>query len=153
MSGGRVVNSDDLFSIIREHCIFRGVVWLVGLFFPLLTPLLVFSKTSVLLQRFQLELLATWGWNSQADIAIDNITFGLDCFIDGEPQMLQNPLKYLDSVISIPQIQDVPFSPQIVHGSFASAFSAQCRFISDLLKIASRGNFTVCQSPSTLFFL
>ncbi|XP_041316025.1 leukocyte tyrosine kinase receptor [Pyrgilauda ruficollis] len=33
--------------------------------------------------RFQLELLATWGWNSQADIAIDNITFGLDCFTDG----------------------------------------------------------------------
>ncbi|RMC00368.1 hypothetical protein DUI87_22976 [Hirundo rustica rustica] len=34
--------------------------------------------------RFQLELLATWGWNSQADIAIDNITFGLDCFNDGD---------------------------------------------------------------------
>ncbi|XP_068049569.1 leukocyte tyrosine kinase receptor isoform X2 [Anomalospiza imberbis] len=37
----------------------------------------------VLQNRFQLELLATWGWNSQADIAIDNITFGLDCFTDG----------------------------------------------------------------------
>ncbi|OWK62672.1 ALK tyrosine kinase receptor [Lonchura striata] len=38
----------------------------------------------VLQNRFQLELLATWGWNSQADIAIDNITFGLDCFTDGK---------------------------------------------------------------------
>ncbi|XP_010127169.1 PREDICTED: ALK tyrosine kinase receptor-like, partial [Chlamydotis macqueenii] len=36
----------------------------------------------VLQNRFQLQLLATWGWNSQADIAIDNITFGLDCFTD-----------------------------------------------------------------------
>uniref|UniRef100_A0A8C8AN40 Tyrosine-protein kinase receptor n=1 Tax=Otus sunia TaxID=257818 RepID=A0A8C8AN40_9STRI len=44
---------------------------------------------------FQLHLLATWGWNSQADIAIDNITFGLDCFTDGEPQVVQNPLKNL----------------------------------------------------------
>lgn len=58
------------------------------------------------MQRFQLELLATWGWNSQADIAIDNITFGLDCFTDGEPQVLQNPLKNSGSVISTPQIQD-----------------------------------------------
>uniref|UniRef100_A0A8D2MN58 Tyrosine-protein kinase receptor n=1 Tax=Zonotrichia albicollis TaxID=44394 RepID=A0A8D2MN58_ZONAL len=38
----------------------------------------------VLQNRFQLELLATWGWNSQADIAIDNITFGLNCFTDGK---------------------------------------------------------------------
>ncbi|XP_064514145.1 leukocyte tyrosine kinase receptor [Pseudopipra pipra] len=37
----------------------------------------------VLQNRFELQLLATWGWNSQADIAIDNITFGLDCFTDG----------------------------------------------------------------------
>eukprot|EP00076_Gallus_gallus_P009771 XP_004941681.1 leukocyte tyrosine kinase receptor [Gallus gallus] len=37
----------------------------------------------VLQNRFQLQLLATWGWNSQADIAIDNITFGMDCFADG----------------------------------------------------------------------
>uniref|UniRef100_A0A8C3DHY8 Tyrosine-protein kinase receptor n=1 Tax=Corvus moneduloides TaxID=1196302 RepID=A0A8C3DHY8_CORMO len=99
LSGGRIANSDDLFSMMREHCIFRGGCLFVCFVFPLLTPLLVFSKTSVLLQRFQLELLATWGWNSQADIAIDNITFGLDCFTDGEPQMLQNPLKNLDNVI------------------------------------------------------
>ena len=26
-----------------------------------------------------------FSWNSQADIAIDNITFGMDCFADGEP--------------------------------------------------------------------
>lgn len=55
----------------------------------------VFSKTSVLLQRFQLQLLATWGWNSQADIAVDNITFGQDCFTNGEPQRLQHSLKSL----------------------------------------------------------
>lgn len=82
------------------------LVFCFVLFFSLLSLFLVFSKTYVFLQRFQLELLATWGWNSQADIAIDNITFGLDCLIDGEPQMLQNLPKNVDSVISIPQIQD-----------------------------------------------
>ncbi|XP_070787408.1 leukocyte tyrosine kinase receptor [Pituophis catenifer annectens] len=35
---------------------------------------------------FHLELLANWGWNSQADIAVDNITFGLDCFSNGRKQ-------------------------------------------------------------------
>ncbi|XP_070613404.1 leukocyte tyrosine kinase receptor isoform X1 [Erythrolamprus reginae] len=35
---------------------------------------------------FHLELLASWGWNSQADIAVDNITFGLDCFSNGRKQ-------------------------------------------------------------------
>ena len=146
LSRGNILNSDDHDLMIREHCIFR-------VFFPP-CPLSVFSKTSVLLQRFQLQVLATWGWNSQADIAIDNITFGLDCSTDGEPQMLQNPLKNLGSVISIPQIQDTHalFSPQSTHGSFVLAFTAQCHFISDRLKIASRGNFTVCQSLLVLFF-
>nr|XP_060616728.1 leukocyte tyrosine kinase receptor isoform X1 [Anolis sagrei ordinatus] len=32
---------------------------------------------------FHLKLVATWGWNSQADIAVDNITFGQDCFSNG----------------------------------------------------------------------
>lgn len=133
--------------MIREHCIFR--YW--GFFSP--RPFL-FSKISILLQRFQLQLLATWGWNSQADVAIDNITFGLDCFTEGELQILQNPLKNLGSVNSIPQIQDTHslFSPQSVHGSFVLAFTAQCHFTSDLLKIASRGNFAVCQSLTVLFF-
>ncbi|XP_042301306.1 leukocyte tyrosine kinase receptor isoform X2 [Sceloporus undulatus] len=35
---------------------------------------------------FHLQLVATWGWNSQADIAVDNITFGLDCFSNGRRQ-------------------------------------------------------------------
>uniref|UniRef100_K7G957 Tyrosine-protein kinase receptor n=1 Tax=Pelodiscus sinensis TaxID=13735 RepID=K7G957_PELSI len=38
--------------------------------------------------RFHLQLLATWGWNSQADIAVDNITFGLGCFTDSELQSI-----------------------------------------------------------------
>ncbi|XP_029454514.1 leukocyte tyrosine kinase receptor [Rhinatrema bivittatum] len=33
--------------------------------------------------RFYLKLLASWSQNSVADIAVDNITFGLDCFGDG----------------------------------------------------------------------
>nr|XP_028579164.1 leukocyte tyrosine kinase receptor isoform X1 [Podarcis muralis] len=33
---------------------------------------------------FRLQIRATWGWNSQADIAVDNITFGLDCSSNGE---------------------------------------------------------------------
>ncbi|XP_071415551.1 leukocyte tyrosine kinase receptor [Pithys albifrons albifrons] len=41
---------------------------------------LVTLPMPMLQNRFQLQFLATWGWNSQADIAIDNITFGLDCF-------------------------------------------------------------------------
>ncbi|KAH0620623.1 hypothetical protein JD844_021276 [Phrynosoma platyrhinos] len=35
---------------------------------------------------FHLQLVATWGWNSQADIAVDNITFGLDCISNGRRQ-------------------------------------------------------------------
>ncbi|XP_053140535.1 leukocyte tyrosine kinase receptor [Hemicordylus capensis] len=35
---------------------------------------------------FRLQLLASWGWNSQVDIAVDNITFGLDCFSEGRRQ-------------------------------------------------------------------
>ncbi|OXB61148.1 hypothetical protein ASZ78_008432 [Callipepla squamata] len=42
----------------------------------------------VLQNRFQLQLLATWGWNSQADIAIDNITFGMDCLADGDTSVV-----------------------------------------------------------------
>ncbi|XP_066469825.1 leukocyte tyrosine kinase receptor [Tiliqua scincoides] len=35
---------------------------------------------------FHLQLLANWGWNSQAEIAVDNITFGLDCLSNGRRQ-------------------------------------------------------------------
>ncbi|XP_065259719.1 leukocyte tyrosine kinase receptor [Emys orbicularis] len=42
----------------------------------------VLQNSFVLFQRFHLQLLATWGWNSQADIAMDNITFGVSCFPD-----------------------------------------------------------------------
>ncbi|XP_067414052.1 leukocyte tyrosine kinase receptor [Emydura macquarii macquarii] len=47
---------------------------------------LITLQMPVLQNRFHLQLLATWGWNSQADIAVDNITFGLGCFIDGRRQ-------------------------------------------------------------------
>ncbi|XP_075470410.1 leukocyte tyrosine kinase receptor isoform X3 [Ascaphus truei] len=33
--------------------------------------------------RFRLQLTATWGWNSLAHIAVDNITFAVDCFHTG----------------------------------------------------------------------
>ncbi|KAJ6667276.1 hypothetical protein lerEdw1_017254 [Lerista edwardsae] len=36
--------------------------------------------------RFHLELLAIWGWNSRAELAVDNITFGLDCSSNGRRQ-------------------------------------------------------------------
>ncbi|XP_065449204.1 leukocyte tyrosine kinase receptor isoform X17 [Chrysemys picta bellii] len=42
----------------------------------------VLQNSFVLFQRFHLQLLAIWGWNSQADIAMDNITFGVSCFPD-----------------------------------------------------------------------
>ncbi|XP_055571707.1 leukocyte tyrosine kinase receptor [Falco biarmicus] len=49
----------------------------------------------VLQNRFQLQLLATWGWNSRADIAVDNITFGLDCFTDGrQPNHFSGKRQY-----------------------------------------------------------
>nr|XP_020649442.1 leukocyte tyrosine kinase receptor [Pogona vitticeps] len=35
---------------------------------------------------FRLQFVATWGWNSQANIAVDNVTFGLDCFANGRRQ-------------------------------------------------------------------
>ncbi|OCT68564.1 hypothetical protein XELAEV_18039865mg [Xenopus laevis] len=30
--------------------------------------------------RFRLHVVATWGWNSHAHIALDNVTFSVDCF-------------------------------------------------------------------------
>ncbi|KAM8920853.1 leukocyte tyrosine kinase receptor [Pelodytes ibericus] len=33
--------------------------------------------------RFRLEFLALWGWDSRAQIAIDNVTFSVDCFHTG----------------------------------------------------------------------
>ncbi|KAM6461068.1 leukocyte tyrosine kinase receptor isoform 1-T1 [Liasis olivaceus] len=47
---------------------------------------LVTLEMPSLQNSFHLELLANWGWNSQADIAVDNITFGLDCFSNGRKQ-------------------------------------------------------------------
>nr|XP_056707859.1 leukocyte tyrosine kinase receptor [Euleptes europaea] len=47
---------------------------------------LITAKMPALEKGFQLQFLATWGWNSHADIAVDNITFGLDCFPDGRRQ-------------------------------------------------------------------
>uniref|UniRef100_A0A8C3HID5 Tyrosine-protein kinase receptor n=1 Tax=Chrysemys picta bellii TaxID=8478 RepID=A0A8C3HID5_CHRPI len=47
---------------------------------------LITLQMPVLQNRFHLQLLAIWGWNSQADIAMDNITFGVSCFPDGRRQ-------------------------------------------------------------------
>lgn len=125
-SNGKILNYDYHYWFVKEHCIF-GLLWLL-LFFSVC--LFVF-KSSVFLQRFQLQLLATWGWNSQADIAIDNITFGMNCFADGEPCVLQNPIKNLDSVISIQLIRNTlaVFLPctKSAHESFMLAFISQCQ--------------------------
>ncbi|KAF7251661.1 ALK tyrosine kinase receptor [Varanus komodoensis] len=43
--------------------------------------------------NFHLQLLATWGWNSQAEIAVDNITFGLDCFPSGKFLQIKEALN------------------------------------------------------------
>lgn len=84
LSKGKILNCDYHYWLVREHYIFSWVFLLLFFFIPL--PLcLSFLNLLSFLQRFQLQLLATWGWNSQADIAIDNITFGMDCFADGEP--------------------------------------------------------------------
>ncbi|KAL8169429.1 UNVERIFIED_CONTAM: hypothetical protein K2H54_048971 [Gekko kuhli] len=45
---------------------------------------LITAEMPELQKRFHLQFLATWGWDSHADIAVDNITFGLDCFLDEE---------------------------------------------------------------------
>ncbi|KAM4690516.1 leukocyte tyrosine kinase receptor [Rhinophrynus dorsalis] len=37
--------------------------------------------------RFRIQLLASWGWNSHAHIAVDNITFAVDCFHTGRIEM------------------------------------------------------------------
>lgn len=84
LSKGKILNCDYHYWLVREHYIFSWFFCCCCFFYPS-ASLSVFSKPSVFLQRFQLQLLATWGWNSQADIAIDNITFGMDCFADGEP--------------------------------------------------------------------
>ncbi|XP_048340132.1 leukocyte tyrosine kinase receptor isoform X2 [Sphaerodactylus townsendi] len=46
---------------------------------------LITAEMPELEKRFRLQFLATWGWNSHADIAVDNITFGVDCFPDEAP--------------------------------------------------------------------
>lgn len=84
LSKGKILNCDYHYWLVREHYIFSWFFFVAVFFIPL--PLcLSFLNLLSFLQRFQLQLLATWGWNSQADIAIDNITFGMDCFADGEP--------------------------------------------------------------------
>ncbi|XP_077178934.1 leukocyte tyrosine kinase receptor isoform X2 [Paroedura picta] len=47
---------------------------------------LITAEMPALQKRFHLQFLATWGWNSHADIAVDNITFGLGCFPNGRRQ-------------------------------------------------------------------
>lgn len=85
LSKGKILNCDYHYWLVREHYIFSCFFFFVAVFFIPLPLCLSFLNLLSFLQRFQLQLLATWGWNSQADIAIDNITFGMDCFADGEP--------------------------------------------------------------------
>ncbi|XP_019407849.1 PREDICTED: leukocyte tyrosine kinase receptor [Crocodylus porosus] len=61
---------------------------------------LITLQIPVLQNWFHLQLLATWGWNSQADIAVDNITFGLDCFTDAITGRRQS---YVDGKHQYPQ--------------------------------------------------
>nr|XP_033809084.1 leukocyte tyrosine kinase receptor isoform X2 [Geotrypetes seraphini] len=58
--------------------------------------------------RFHLKLLASWSWNSLADVAVDNITFGLDCFnderrqIDSERQQVSQKINALEDMLFPP---------------------------------------------------
>ncbi|XP_053553788.1 leukocyte tyrosine kinase receptor [Bombina bombina] len=66
--------------------------------------------------RFHLQLVATWGWNSIVHIAIDNITFDVDCFHKGRieissvmqehPQETSTSEDYMETPLSEPSHPD-----------------------------------------------
>ncbi|XP_030071232.1 leukocyte tyrosine kinase receptor [Microcaecilia unicolor] len=61
--------------------------------------------------QFHLKLLASWGWNSLADVAVDNITFGLDCFsderrpVDSERHQVSRNIDILEDMLLFPPPQ------------------------------------------------
>ncbi|XP_061467361.1 leukocyte tyrosine kinase receptor isoform X2 [Rhineura floridana] len=58
---------------------------------------------------FHLQLQATWGWNSHADIAVDNITFGLHCFSNGRRQ--NHPDEKQHYLWDIDALDELLFNP------------------------------------------
>ncbi|XP_053330430.1 leukocyte tyrosine kinase receptor [Spea bombifrons] len=58
--------------------------------------------------RFRLQLLASWGWNSVAHIAIDNMTFAVDCFYTGRIEMRH---RKHGQPLEIEPMEDTIFTP------------------------------------------
>ncbi|XP_060119311.1 leukocyte tyrosine kinase receptor [Heteronotia binoei] len=84
---------------------------------------LITAEMPELRKWFHLQFLATWGWNSHADIAVDNITFGLDCFPDGRRQSHPDGKEHYPGEMNIhnlleepPPLEEAP----VVHWCFMS---------------------------------